>query len=56
MIRNTTWQFVQILISCFVNFSIKISFLIIKIIKEKVDDAQEISLIDKFIAEVGEDK
>ena len=27
-----------------------------KIIKEKVDDAQEISLIDKFIAEVGEDK
>ncbi|VTX58363.1 F0F1 ATP synthase subunit B [Fusobacterium vincentii] len=27
-----------------------------KIIKEKVDDTQEISLIDKFIAEVGEDK
>lgn len=27
-----------------------------KIIKEKVDDAQEIWLIDKFIAEVGEDK
>ena len=27
-----------------------------KIIKEKVDDAQEILLIDKFIAEVGEDK
>lgn len=27
-----------------------------KIIKEKVDDVQEISLIDKFIAEVGEDK
>ena len=27
-----------------------------KIIKEKVDDAQEISLIDKCIAEVGEDK
>ena len=27
-----------------------------KIIKEKVDDNQETSLIDKFIAEVGEDK
>lgn len=27
-----------------------------KIIKEKVDDKQEISLIDKFIAEVGEDR
>ena len=27
-----------------------------KIIKEKVDDIQETSLIDKFISEVGEDK
>ncbi|MCY7007428.1 F0F1 ATP synthase subunit B [Fusobacterium simiae] len=27
-----------------------------KIIKEKVDNIQEISLIDKFISEVGEDK
>ena len=27
-----------------------------KIIKEKVDDIQGTSLIDKFISEVGEDK